>query len=378
MPWKEVSTMSQRHEFMLLAQQPGTSLRALCRRFGISPTTAYKWLTRYAAAGPAGLADRSRRPHHAPQRTAATLEAAVLQLRIQHPTWGGRKLHARLQALGTPTVPAPSTITAILRRAGWLPPAATAPKRAWQRFEHPTPNALWQMDFKGHFALPHGRCHPLTVLDDCSRFALCLHACPNEQGATVQAHLTQTFRRYGLPARMLMDNGPPWSVPFTLSPFTPLTVWLLRLGIALSHARPAHPQTLGKDERFHRTLKAELLQHRAFRDLAHCQQQFDHWRDHYNLARPHDALALAVPATRYAPSPRPFPEALPPIDYAPGEPVRIVQGKGEISYRGRLFKVTKALRGYPVALRPTSQDGRWRIYFCHQAVGEIDLHQPAK
>ena len=160
MPWKEVSTMSQRHEFMLLAQQPGVSLRALCRRFEISPTTAYKWLARYATAGRAGLADHSRRPHQMPQRTPTALEAAVLQLRTQHPTWGGRKLHARLQALGYPTVPAPSTITAILRRAAWLPAAAAAPKRAWQRFEHPTPNALWQMDFKGHFPVAYGRCHP--------------------------------------------------------------------------------------------------------------------------------------------------------------------------------------------------------------------------
>ena len=378
MSWKEVSTMSQRHEFMLLAQQPGVSLRALCRRFGISPPTAYKWLARYATAGFAGLADHSRRPHQMPQRTPTALEAAVLELRTQHPTWGGRKLHARLQALGYATVPAPSTITAILRRAAWLPPVAAAPKRAWQRFEHPTPNALWQMDFKGHFPVAHGRCHPLTVLDDCSRFALCLHACPNEQGTTVQTHLTQTFRRYGLPHRMLMDNGPPWGVPLTLSPFTPLTVWLIRLGIALSHARPAHPQTLGKDERFHRTLKAELLHQRAFADLAHCQHHFDRWRDLYNLERPHDALALAVPATRYTPSPRLFPEALPPIDYGLGAHVRRVQGKGEISFRGRPFHVTKALRGYPVALRPTLQDGRWRVYFCHQYISELDLRQPAE
>ncbi len=165
--------------------------------------------------------------------------------------------------------------------------------------------------------------------------------------------MTQTFRRYGLPARLLMDNGPPWGVPLTLSPFTPLTVWLIRLGIGLTHARPAHPQTLGKEERFHRTLKAELLHQRAFRDLPHCQQHFDRWRDHYNLERPHDALALAVPATRYTPSPRPFPEVLPPIDYGTGAHIRRVQWKGEISFRGRRFHVTKALRGFPVAVRPT-------------------------
>ena len=157
-----------------------------------------------------------------------------------------------------------------------------------------------------------------------------------------------------------------------------MTVWLIRLGIALTHARPAHPQTLGKDERFHRTLKTERLHQRTFLDLAHCQQAFDRWRDHYNLDRPHDALALTVPATRSTPSPRPFPEELPPIDYGPGAHVRRVQDKGEISFRGRRFHLTKALRGYPVALRPTKQEDRWRVYFCHQSIREIDLQQPTE
>ena len=378
MPWKEVSTMSQRKEFILLASHPARNFRALCRAFHISPKTGYKWLARYVAGGEPGLQARSRRPQQMPQRTVAALEHAILHVRATHPAWGGRKIHARLQTLGYPAVPAPSTITAILRRHGCLASAATAPPAAWHRFEHATPNALWQMDFKGHIPVGPNRCHPLTILDDCSRFALCLHACPNEQDTTVQTHLTQTFRRYGLPYRMLMDNGPPWGAPLTLSPFTPLTVWLIRLGIALSHARPAHPQTLGKDERFHRTLKTELLHQRTFLDLAHCQQAFDRWRDHYNLERPHDALALTVPATRYTPSPRPFPEDLPPIDYGPGAHVRRVQDKGELSFRGRPFHVTKALRGHPVALRPTLQEGRWRVYFCHQSIRVLDLHQPAE
>lgn len=374
MPWKEVSTLSQRKEFIVLAQQPGRNVRALCRAFAISPKTGYKWLARYAAEGESGLQARSRRPQQMPQRTAARLEHAILQLRAARPAWGGRKLHARLQALGSPAVPAPSTITAILRRHGCLTPAARTPV-AWQRFEHATPNALWQMDFKGHFALGAGRCHPLTILDDCSRFALCLQACANEQTATVQAHLRTTFRRYGLPLRLLIDNGAPWG-DRAGNPFTPLTVWCIRLGIGISHARPAHPQTLGKDERFHRTLKTELLHQRQFQTLAHCQHHFDHWRNQYNLERPHEALALTVPATRSQPSPRPFPETLPPIEYGATDIVRKVQAQGVVSYRGRVFRVSKAFRGYPVALRPTPHDGLWRIYFCHQHVADLDLQQP--
>ena len=375
MPWKEVSIMSQRKEFLLLANHPARNFRALCRAFHISPKTGYKWLARYVVEGEPGLQARSRRPQQMPQRTAAALEHAILQVRATHPAWGGRKIHARLQPLGYPAVPAPSTITAILRRHGGLAPAATAPPAAWHRFEHATPNALWQMDFKGHIPVGPGRCHPLTILDDCSRFALCLQACANEQTTTVQPHLITTFRRYGLPARLLMDNGAPWG-DRAGRPFTPLTVWCIRLGIAISHARPAHPQTLGKDERFHRTLKAELRHQRQFQDLAHCQQHFDRWRALYNLERPHEALAMAVPVTRYAPSPRAFPETLPPIEYGPTDIVRKVQAQGDVSYRGRMFHLSKAFRGYPVALRPTQHDGLWRVYFCHQHVADLDLQRP--
>src|SRR3954447_25016735 len=210
MPWNEVSTISLRLEFVTLAIAEGANIRELCRRFGISAQTAYKWIARFQAQGPEGLHDRSRRPAASPRRSAEDLEAQVLQLRDAHPAWGGRKLRARLQPLAVPDVPAASTITAILRRHGRLDPDQAAAHRPVVRFEHAAPNQLWQMDFKGHFALGSGRCHPLTVLDDHSRFALGLLACPDERAETVQTHLTTLFRRYGLPVRLHCDNGSPW------------------------------------------------------------------------------------------------------------------------------------------------------------------------
>ena len=299
----------------------------------------------------------------------------MVALRERHPAWGGRKLQRRLRDLGHREVPAPSTITAILHRHGLIEPAESLKHTAFGRFEHETPNRLWQMDFKGWFALGAGRCHPLTVLDDHSRFNILLHACANEQGTTVQEHLTETFRRYGLPDRMTMDNGAPWGSDAE-HPLTPLTVWLLRLGVGVSHSRPYHPQTQGKDERFHRTLKVELLHGRQFRDLRHCQEHFDGFRDLYNLERPHEALGLATPASRYQPSARPLPERLPPIEYAPGDVVRKVQAKGELFYRGHVFRIAKALRGYPVALRPTAEEGHLAVYFCQHTITEIDLRHP--
>ncbi|MEE9596205.1 MAG: IS481 family transposase [Acidiferrobacterales bacterium] len=377
MPWNTVSAMSLRKEFVMLALAEGGNRRQLCRRFGISPKTGYKWLHRYQSEGPGGLQARSRRPHHSPQCTDVVIAQRTIALRRDHPDWGGRKLHRRLLDLGHRDVPAPSTITDILRRHGLLDPATAGQARDYQCFEHPYPNGLWQIDFKGHFALDHGRCHPLTVLDDHSRFNLALRACANEQGATVQAELTATFRHYGLPERMLMDNGAPWGHA-THSRITPLTVWLMRLGIGVTHARPYHPQTLGKDERFHRTLKREVLRHAVFHHLEQCQRRFDHWRAIYNLERPHEALALDVPAQHYTPSRRTFPETPPPIEYGPGDTVRKVQAQGELFYHGHVYRIPKALRGYPVTLRPTDHDGIVSVYFCHTQVADIDLRNPYK
>lgn len=372
--------MSLRAEFVTLAAQEGANLRQLCRRFGISPRTGYKWLRRYQQEGRAGLQDRSRRPHTSPRRSPPRVEQAVLAERHQHPAWGGRKLRRRLErqpAFGGTRLPSAGTITAILRRHDQLSSPAAAP-HAWQRFEHPAPNLLWQMDFKGHFAIGGGqRGHPLTVLDDHSRFCVGLVACADEQGHTVQTSLVPIFERYGLPQRLLMDNGPPWGNTRDQD-LTPLVVWLLRLGTDVVHSRPYHPQTGGKDERFHRTLKAELLRDREFADLAHCQREFDPWRAMYNLDRPHQALGLEVPANRYQVSPRPYPAVLPPVEacYGPDDLIRKVQHGGAISVHGRTYRLPKALRGYPVALRPTAEADQWQVFFCQHKVVILDLRQP--
>lgn len=375
MPWKLETPMSQRKEFVSLAQTDGANLARLCRRFEVSRKIGYKWLARYREAGESGLADRSRRPHHSPRETQEALVAAVLAVRAAHPAWGGRKIRARLLAQGWVQVPAASTITAILHRHGLIDPEDSAKHKAWQRFEAPAPNDLWQMDFKGHFAAAAGRCHPLTVLDDHSRYALGLAACADERRHTVQSHLTAIFRRYGLPRKMLMDNGPPWGAEGQAD-YTGLTVWLLRLGIRVSHARPSHPQTLGKDERFHRTLKAELLQYCLGLELIQCQPRFEAWRLVYNLERPHEALGMAVPASRYRQSPRSFPEQLPAIEYGPGDLVRKVSVIGEITFRNRSFRVGKAFRGEWLALRPTVTDGLWEVYFGQHRIARINLREP--
>ena len=375
MPWAEVSTVALREEFVQLAQQEGGNRRELCRRYGISPTIGYTWLHRFAQHGVAGLTDQSRRPHTSPRQTPSAVEAAVVALREAHPAWGPRKLHRRLQDMGVPNLPNPSTIGAILRRHGRIDPAVAAQHQAGQRFEAVAPNRLWQVDFKGAVALHTGSCHPLSVLDDHSRFAVDLIACADERGPSARAGLTRVFRRAGIPERLLLDNGAAWRGDWA-TPLAALILWLLRLGIVVSHGRPAHPQTQGKVERFHRTLQAELLQARVFADLPTAQAAFDDWRLVYNTQRPHQALELATPITRYCPSPRAFPEVLPPIVYGPDDLVRKVGGKGEISVHGRPYRIGKAFTGLPVTLRPTLVDGVFSVHFCHQQVGELDVRRP--
>ena len=237
------------------------------------------------------------------------------------------------------------------------------------------PNQLWQMDFKGPFHIANQPCYPLTILDDHSRYLVGLKACPNQQGATVRDQLTTIFRQYGLPHSFLVDNGSPWGTTDAGRHYTRLNAWLFRLGVRVIHSRPYHPQTLGKDERLHRTLKAEVLKQQQFEDFPTCQRGFDTWRQVYNTERPHEALALEVPASRYTPSPQAFPEQLPPITYRSEDQLRRVTHGGRISFRNRIFRVGKAFTGFPVAVRPTLTEGVYEVYFCKQKIRTLSFYQ---
>ena len=405
MPWQEQSAMSLRREFVAAVAGGEMPVTALCARYQISRKTGYKWLRRHGAAveaaaelgaapvdraawGAAALADRSRRPAVSPRQTDARVETAAVAVRAAHPAWGGRKIHHWLarhpEALPAGAVPpAPSTVTDILRRHGLLT-APPPPPTAWTRFEHAVPNDLWQMDFLGHRPLgTGGRVHPLTVVDDCSRFALVLAACPHEQRTLVQAHLRACFQRYGLPRAILTDNGPPWGTSGGRGGgggggITRLEAWLLRLGVALWHGAPYHPQTQGKVERLHRTIAAEAFGSRPFATLAAAQAALDAFRASYNHDRPHEHLGHAVPAERYVPSPRAAPTVLPEPVYAPDDEVRRVRAQGAVSYANRSHFVSLGLVGEVVAVRPTQADGVLAVYFCSRQVAEIDLHTPAE
>jgi transposase InsO family protein len=367
----EITLMDGRRELVEAVQGGAETVAAASRRLGVTRATAYKWLRRYEQEGEDGLRNRSRRPRNSPGRTPAAIEEQVCGLRLLHPAWGGRKLHHRLKTLGLATVPSPSAITDILKRYDLLSPDRRL-KRDSQRFVAERPNQMWQMDFKGDFSLAQGRCYPLTVIDDHSRFNLCLKACTNQRGETVRSHLLPVFAEYGLPDTILVDNGPPWASGYSRQPHSRQSAWLIRLGIYVSHGRPFHPQTRGKDERFHRSLNEEVIAGRTWQNELEVQSAFDPWRLVYNEERPHEALAYRVPAHLYQPSSRSLPSRLPDFEYSATDEVRKVQGKGEISFRGRLFRVGQAFAGDPVALRAT-EDGVWQVFYCGQRVGTLDL-----
>lgn len=373
MPWRQVTVLEARLEFCRLAVAGGVRVAELCRRFGVSEKTGFKWLARFRAGGVAGLGDRPRIPRSSPGRTSGEVEQLVCRVREEFPPWGGRKIRGFLLRQGWEGVPAPSTITAILRRRGLLS-EPTRP-RAYQRWERAEPNELWQVDFKGFFSRADGRrVHSLGVLDDHSRFNLCLAACANQQTPTVKALLEGTFRRYGLPQAVLCDNGSPWGNDRGQR-WTPLTVWLADLGINPVHSRPRHPQTAGKEERFHWTLDLEVIRPRPRWDsYPQVHKAYDRWRTIHNHHRPHDSLGpTVVPADRYQPSPRPYPATIPPPDYPDGADIRTVATHARFSWRGHLWRTGKAFAGKQAAIQPTTTDGQYTVYYRHHPIRTINL-----
>jgi len=376
MPVRQVSVMSQRRWVVEAVSSGEQTVTAAAAAVGVSRQTVYRWLAAWEQDGVPGLLDQSRRPHHSPRRLDPVLATVLLEVRDAHPAWGARKLLAvvqREQPGLTEAWPAASTVTRLLQRTGRIDPAVSASHRRWQRFEAAAPNALWQMDYCGPVQTAAGPSQVLTVIDDHSRYLVGLAACPNQQGTTVQQVLTGLFATVGCPEAILCDYGSPWGDTVD-SLYTRLTAWLWRLGIPVWHGRPYHPQTRGKVERVHRTMAAEALT-TLQPDLPSLQAQLDRWRQVYNTRRPHDALGLAVPASRWSPGPPRDVSALPKPVPPPGLPVRVVSDPGIAHFEGRELRIGRAFIGDRVAFEVRSPE-RAVVYWGSVAIGEISLTQP--
>jgi transposase InsO family protein len=359
--------MEQRWAFAAAADAGTQTMTALCAAYGISRKTGYQVLGRYQGDRVAGLAPRSRAPHHSPQATPAAVRELILGLRRVHPSWGPRKLRAWLQQRHAATPwPAPSTIGTLLQRAGV---ARARPRRRPGRAGAPgpltraaAPNEVWTIDFKGWFRTrDRRRCDPLTLVDEDSRYLLCCVAVRAATEPVVQHWLERAFREYGLPRVLRSDNGTPFVITRGVVRLSRLMVWWLKLGIRPERIAPGHPEQNGRHERLHRTLKRETATPPAHSRCAQ-QRAFDRFRVEYNDERPHEALDQQPPARRYVPSPRPFPARVASPDYPDTVAVRQVRGDGSIKWQGDLRFVSQALRGEPVALEEVA-DGCWRVSF---------------
>ena len=376
MSWKESDRVSERLEFVRLASVEGANLSLLCERFSVSRKTGYKWLSRWRNEGKAGLEDRSRRPKVSPGQTRPELEKLVVELRKKHPAWGGRTLRKRLQVLGHTEVPSSSAITRILHRHNLISKSDSQKHRRFVPFEREAPNELWQVDFKGDFEMTCGkRCYPLTILDDHSRYSLGIVALDTQKRVKVTECFREVFLKYGIPRAIYVDNGNPWGNSRGPTRHSRFSTWLMRQDIEVIHGRPYHPQGRGKIERFHRTLNQEVLQGRCLASLQDAQKAFDPWRSVYNHQRPHHALELAVPASRYRISERPFKEMTTEFQYSDRFEVRKLHSKtGQFRFQGKGYRLSEAFIGQPIGLSPTEADGIWNIYYCRFLVGQLNQH----
>jgi transposase InsO family protein len=340
----------------------------LAAEFGISRQTGHKWLQRYRAEGATGvLVERSRAPKRRPAEAPPEVVSACIELRERWPDWGARKLHCLLEKQ-RPELPlvGVSTVQRILAREGLLR-KQDRHSPAIERFERAAPNELWQMDFKG----PQGfrqRSGPLSVLDDHSRFLLALEHLENARTRAVQNCLRKTFDHHGLPEEMLIDHGTPWWNANSPWGWTELSVWIMRQGIRIRLSGVGHPQTQGKVERMHLSLVSAIHKRRADADQ---QNWLDEFREEYNHVRPHEALGMATPASRWKPSSRPFFDDAPAWEYPANRmPVRLNHA-GQMRWQDRRWNVSRALHNQTVGLEVTGN--RALIYFCNMPVQELDL-----
>lgn len=378
MPWRSTCPMDERLRFIDDWLRREWTMVELCRLYGISRPTGYKWVERFEAQGKPGLCEQSRAAANHSNATPADIEEEVIALRLKHPHWGPRKLEHRLRRLKPRTPwPVSSTIGEILKRRGLVTPR----RRRLRMAAYPgpmvagmQPNDVWAADFKGWFRAGDGvRIDPLTVTDVASRYLIRCRAVEKTDGPTVRGQLTVAFQEFGLPQALRTDNGSPFA-SLTVAGLSRLSVWLIRLGIRPERIRPGQPQDNGAHERMHKTLK----QHTAKppRGSLRAQQEaFDRFQIEYNEQRPHESLQMRTPADIYHPSRRPFPNRLPEIEYPAGAKIYKVGDNGCIKPKKttNVF-VSNALVGERVGLVQTN-DNDWTVYFSDVKLGMFDAER---
>lgn len=371
MPWKESSKAMTRAEFVEAVLSKQLTKSEACRLHGISRPTGDKWITRYLQGET--MEDRSRAPFRVANRIAPEVELKLVEYRKQYAALGAVKIRRMLEDERFENLPCASTINAVFKRNGLISKEASLAATPYKRFEKAEPNEMWQADFKGNFAMLNGkRCHPLNVIDDCTRFNLCCDPKPDETLLSVQPSMERIFTEYGLPRVLLCDNGNPWGVAQSTG-FTHFEVWLMDLGVLTIHGRSLHPQTQGKQERFNGSLKRECLKYAQIADMDDAARQLAAYRDFYNNKRPHHALGLDTPASRYVASERKFPDKIEKWEYPREYELRQIKETGYFTYGGQGYFLSEALGGRTVAVRPSSVKGCITLHYRQFKIASIDV-----
>jgi putative transposase len=373
MPWKEELPMDQKTQFVSEYLRDSLSFTELCQRYHISRKTGYKWIARYEALGPAGLVDRSRRPHSLPSQTPETVRLAIIEARRRHPSWGAKKLLKLLQRKGPQSSwPSRWTVCEILKREGLV-----RQKTQRRKTGHPgkptsivtAANELWCVDFKGQFKTRDGRyCYPLTVTDSYSRYLIGCHGLLSTETLGAKEVFKSLFKKYGLPSAIRSDNGTPFAST-ALGRLSELSVWWIRLGIRPELIQPGKPQQNGQHERMHRTLKAETTRPPAA-NLAKQQRLFNSFRREYNEVRPHEGIELKTPSSMYELSSRVLPKALPPLIYPAHFETRLVSKNSGIRWNSQWVAVSQTCAGLHVGLEQVDH-GLWDVYLGPVKLGRL-------
>ena len=376
MPWKECSVTQERLRFVARLLD-GEGMSEVCRDFGISRKTGYKIFNRYRDQGLEALTDRSRRPVRHANQLPDQVERLIVDLKRDKPHWGARKIRELLvrKLAGDVRLPARSTVHAVLDRHGLVNRARIRRNRAngTPLSAGANPNDLWCADFKGEFKLGNGRyCYPLTVSDHAARYLLLCEAFESTREAPVIAAFQRLFRDRGLPVAIRSDNGLPFASPNGLYNLSRLSVWWLRLGIAIERIKPGHPQQNGRHERMHLTLKKEATRPPGLNSLQQ-QARFDAFVREFNAERPHEALAMRCPAEFYTASPRPY-DGLPELQYPWHDRDILVTACGRICMHRKKINISTVLAGQKLGIREVD-DGIWLVSFMHYDLGYIDLEQ---
>ena len=365
--------MNERVKFIAAFLEGNENFSELCERFEISRKQGYKWRERYECGGIEALKNRSRAPLHHPQAVPERIVHLIVEARQRHPRWGPRKLLVILER-SYPTIefPVASTVGELLKKRGLVGKrrrrlrSAPYPDRLGG-FEGP--NSIWCADFKGHFPVGGERCNPLTIMDGFSRFLLCCKSLKSSLSEPTRRTFEHVFREFGLPDAIRTDNGAPFS---SLAPagLSRLAVWWIRLGIRPERIMPGRPDQNGRHERMHLTLKSETA--RPPRSSFKAQQRaFDSFRLEYNQERPHEALGNDTPASRYAPSRKPFPNKLPGLEYPDHFRIQRAQYNGVISVDGVQFYISNCVEEEYLGLEAVG-DGCWKVFFGPIELGILD------